>query len=97
MISKLPQVEYVEKVNDTLDAVTKFHEIRPDVVVMDVSMPTVTGIVLLEKIKRNYPASKILVFSDNPIPLYRKICMDAGADFFLDKSTEFNKLPELLK
>jgi len=31
-----------------------------------------------------------------PYPAYRQKCLQAGADFFLDKSTEFDQIPELI-
>jgi DNA-binding NarL/FixJ family response regulator len=37
------------------------------------------------------------MFTNYPYPQYRKKYMDAGADFFFDKSTEFDKITEILK
>ncbi len=34
---------------------------------------------------------------ENPFPPYRKRCMEGGADFFFDKSTEAEKIVEVLK
>ena len=38
-----------------------------------------------------------MILTNFPYPPYRKKCADAGADFFFDKSTEFDKIPEVLK
>jgi hypothetical protein len=37
------------------------------------------------------------MLTNYPYPQYRKKCKDAGADFFFDKSTEFDKITEVLK
>ncbi len=37
------------------------------------------------------------MLTNYPYPQYRKKCMDAGADFFFDKSTEFHKVIDVLK
>jgi len=39
----------------------------------------------------------VIVFTNYPYPQYRRKCIDAGADFFFDKSTEFDKVTEVLK
>jgi len=97
MISELPEVSRVEWSGDTLDAVTRLPESSPDVVVIDVSMPPVTGIDLIEKIKRDHPAIKIVVLTDSYYPMYQRECLGVGADYFLDKSNDFERLPDLLR
>ena len=37
------------------------------------------------------------MLTNYPYPQYRKKCMNGGADYFFDKSTEFNKITEVLK
>ena len=51
----------------------------------------------LEVIKKNKLCSNVIMFTNYPYPQYRRKCMDLGADFFLDKSTDFEKLTEVLK
>jgi len=38
-----------------------------------------------------------VMLTNYPYPQYRKKCMDAGADYFFDKSNEFHKVAELLQ
>ena len=42
------------------------------------------------------PSCVVIIFTNYPYPQYRKKCMEAGADFFFDKSMEFEKIPEVL-
>jgi len=39
----------------------------------------------------------VIILTNYPYPGYRQKCMNAGADFFLDKSTEFDQIPELFE
>ncbi|GAI28344.1 unnamed protein product, partial [marine sediment metagenome] len=55
------------------------------------------GIKVLEAIKKNLQSPKVIIFTNYPYPQYRKRYMDAGADFFFDKSTEFEKLVDTVK
>jgi DNA-binding NarL/FixJ family response regulator len=39
----------------------------------------------------------VIILTNYPYPGYRQRCLNAGADFFLDKSTEFDQIPKLLE
>jgi len=56
-----------------------------------------SGIDVLQDIKQGHAAPIVMILTNFPYPQYRKKCADAGADFFFDKSTEFDKVPEVLK
>ena len=60
-------------------------------------MPGGSGIDVLREIKQNNQTPLVIVLTNYPYPQYRRKCMDAGADFFFDKSTEFDKVTEVLK
>ena len=60
-------------------------------------MPGASGINRLHEMKKDKPAPIIMILTNYPYPQYRKKCADAGADYFFDKSTEFDKVPEVLQ
>jgi DNA-binding NarL/FixJ family response regulator len=60
-------------------------------------MPGGSGIDVLSKIKKDRSAPMVIVLTNYPYPQYRKKCMDCGADFFFDKSTEFGKVIEVIE
>jgi DNA-binding NarL/FixJ family response regulator len=39
----------------------------------------------------------VLICTNYPYPQYREECIAAGANYFLDKSAEFEKIPEILR
>jgi hypothetical protein len=39
----------------------------------------------------------VIMLTNYPYPQYRKKCLGLGADYFFDKSTEFEKVTELFK
>ena len=47
---------------------------------------------LLEHIKKLHKGIVTIMLTNYPINQFRKKCFDAGADFFFDKSTEFEKV-----
>jgi len=97
MLSELPEAEVVGQATNSSEAISSIQELHPDVVILDIRMPGGSGIDVLRTIKKNDSAPRVIVLTNYPYPQYRKACMDAGAEFFLDKSTEFEKVTELIK
>lgn len=97
VISETPGVELAGQARDTTAATRSILKLRPDVVILDVRMPPGSGVDVLQTIKRLGPPPKVIVLTNYPYPQYRKRCMDAGADYFLDKSADFEELEPLLK
>ncbi len=60
-------------------------------------MPGGNAIDLLREIKRNNQTLPVIVLTDYPYRQYRRKYVDAGADFFFDKSTEFDQVMAALK
>jgi DNA-binding NarL/FixJ family response regulator len=93
-IAGLQGVEIVGQAGDVPGAQKSIRELNPDVVILDVHMPGGRGIEVLQSIKKEKPATVVIVFTNSPE--YREKCINLGADFFLDKTTEFDKIPEIL-
>ncbi len=97
LLSRIEGIEIAGQAEDSPGAVEAIERLKPDVAVLDIRMPGGDGILALETIKRNKVSPKTIMFTNYPYPQYRKKCMDAGADYFFDKFTEFEKLVETLK
>ena len=97
MLSEIEGIEIIGQAKDSLDAIESIQKLNPHVVILDIRMPRINGIKVLEAIKKNNQSPKVIIFTNYPYPQYRKRCMDAGADFFFDKSTEFEKLIDTVK
>lgn len=71
----------------------------PDVLIIDIKLPGLSGIEFINKIKQDYPESNpLIIFLTNmPNATYKQACMDIGADYFLDKSRDFLMLPEIIE
>lgn len=61
---------------------------------MAIQMPEGSGFDALKHIKQNSDAPIVIVLTNHPE--FRQSCLDAGADYFLDKSIEFEQIPDIL-
>jgi DNA-binding NarL/FixJ family response regulator len=97
MLDELAGVEIVGQAENVAEAISAIGNLKPDVVILDIRMPGGSGIDVLENIKQNDSALLVIILTNYPYPGYRQKCLQAGADFFLDKSTEFDQIPELFE
>ena len=97
ILDELAEVEIVGQAETVAEAISAIGELRPDVVILDIRMPDGSGIDVLQTIKQDDPAPAVIVLTNYPYPAYRQKCLQAGADFFLDKSTEFDQIPDLIE
>ncbi len=97
LLSELPGIELAGQAQDAPQAKEMIRSVKPDVVILDIQMPGGSGVDVLESIERNGTRPVAIMLTNFPYPQYRKRSMDGGAEFFLDKSTEFQKLEGVLK
>ncbi|GAB4549375.1 MAG: hypothetical protein Kow0063_44250 [Anaerolineae bacterium] len=97
MLSELKDVELVGQANDANEALEIIRRLRPDVAILDIRMPGGGGIRVLETIKQEDSSPLVIILTAYPYPQYRKRCLQAGADYFADKNTEFDSVGELLE
>jgi len=97
MIEELAGIEVVGQAENVAEAISAIRNLQPDAVILDILMPGGSGIKVLQNIKQAGAGPMVIILTNYPYPVFRQKCMQAGADFFLDKSTEFNQIPELFE
>jgi len=97
MALDLPEVDVVGQAEDAPGSVDAIRQAQPDVVILDIRMPGGSGIEVLRRLKRMTPAPAVIMLTNFSYKQYRATCEAAGADFFLDKSTEFDQIPLALE
>ena len=97
MLSELPGIEIIGHAQNVPDALSAIKKLNPDVVILDIRLPGGNGMDVLQDIKQKKGAPMVIILTNYPYPQYRKKCLGLGADYFFDKSTEFEKVTELFK
>jgi CheY-like chemotaxis protein len=81
---------------DGAEAISAYFELRPDVIVMDISMPVMTGIEAARVILAEDPAARIVLFSASFGPSDRAEAAAIGVLECVDKR-DFARLPDLVR
>ena len=80
-------IEIVAVANNGVSALEKIEELQPDLVMIDLELPDVNGITLIEIIKQRYPQTKTLILSNHQEQKYITRAIIAGAKGYLLKTT----------
>lgn len=77
------------------DGLEMLEENKPDILILDINLPDTNGIELLRLVKNKYPATIVIMLTNQGGDYYRQLCLKIGADHFIDKSKDFDLLPEI--
>lgn len=96
LVSELDNALVIGQADNSREAMEEIRRLRPEVVILDIQMPDGSGIDLLKAIKQERLATIVIMLTNHVYPQYREKCAELGADFFLDKSQDFDRLHEIL-
>lgn len=97
LLSSIKDLQVVGQAENTIEAKILIKELNPDVVLLDLRMPGGIGIDILSNIKEYNPKIKIIILTNYHFPQYKEKCLSSGADYFLSKSEEYDKILEIIE
>ena len=92
LLSADPKFEIVGEADDGREAVRQVEKLIPDLVVMDLSMPRMTGMDAIREIKRRHPVTKIIALTVHKAEEYLRNTLQAGADGYVLKDATHEEL-----
>lgn len=96
MIEATHEHEIVGQAATQDEAVAGITATRPDVGIFDIQLQRGSGIDALAEVKRAVPGLVGIVMSNYATPQHMKASADAGAQYFLDKCADFERITEIL-
>jgi DNA-binding NarL/FixJ family response regulator len=99
LVAMLKEVKVIKKIFTATDydtALDVLQKTKTDVILLDIQLPDKNGIHLLKHIVYHFPKIKVIVLSNLVSDYYQKLCKKEGACFFIDKSKDFDKIPEVI-
>lgn len=97
LLSDVQGVEIAGQTGEVTDAIEAIRITKPDIVVLDIRLSNGCGLDVLREIRRCESSAVVIIFTNDSFPQSRQRCIDAGADFFLDKAAEFERLIDIFK
>ncbi|MGB5986144.1 MAG: response regulator transcription factor [Desulfobacterales bacterium] len=85
-------IEIVGEAKDGLEAIRKIRKTKPDLVLLDLSMPKMNGISVAKEVKRESPQVKIMILSIHEAEPFVVEAFNAGADGYCVKDASRQEL-----
>ncbi|MHA6195233.1 response regulator [Pseudomonas wadenswilerensis] len=89
--------EVIGEAHDGVSAVSMSQEHSPDVVILDLGLPRLDGLSVLERLRALDPPPRIMVFTGLPPRLFANRCIEAGASAFVRKDEDLQILVGALR
>ena len=87
-----PDLEVIGEVEDGREAVRSAEMLKPDLMLMDLSMPRMSGMEAIREIKKRCPDTKIIVLTVHKTEEYVLASLEAGADGYILKDATHAEL-----
>ena len=97
LASDIAGIEVTGQSGNPFDALNSIKSEHPDIVILDIRLPGISGIEVLKDIKQESPAPIVIMITNYPYRQYRQGCMSAGADYFFSKIDEFEMIGQTLR
>jgi DNA-binding NarL/FixJ family response regulator len=92
LLALAADIDVVGEAANGKDAITEVGRLAPDVVLMDMAMPVMTGLEATRRIRREYPGSRVLALTQYDDSEYVIPLIEAGARGFISKMAAFSEL-----
>ena len=79
-------LQIIDTAGDGAEAIEKAHQLQPNLVLLDVGLPGMSGIETATHIRRVSPGSKIIFLSENDCEMVKEMALGAGASSYVLKS-----------
>ena len=92
-----PGIKVVGEAEDGSSAIAMVEKHRPEIVLMDISMPVLDGIEATRIIRSKFPGTKVLVLTMHAVEIFSDRAYQAGACNLLPKDCSKNELFRAIK
>lgn len=97
LIEESNDIEIVEQAKNCKEAIHYITNNSYDIVILDISLPDGSGLFVLKKIKQYKPETRVIMLTNYPFLQYKTKCKELGAEYFLHKLNDFNRIPDVIR
>lgn len=96
LIDGIDGIEVVGEAGTPGEAIDGIRRTHPDYVLLDYQLVGGTGVDVLRAVHPDAPDIAFIVLTNHATAQHRRACLDAGASYFFDKSTEFGRVRSVI-
>lgn len=96
-IRAIEGAELVGEAGTVGGAIEGIRSTRPSAVILDLQLEDGSGLEVLRAVRPAVPAAHVAVLTNYATDQHRRASLDAGAEFFLDKSSDFPRIREIIQ
>lgn len=97
LLTGLRDIAVVGQAGDGQEAVRLIAELKPDVVLMDISMPGMNGVTATTRVTKDYPPARVIVLSMHVDPSFVRQALAAGAAAYVLKGADRRELETAIR
>lgn len=97
LLQNEPDIEVIGEAGTGREALKLIRQLKPDVVLMDISMPDMTGLEATQIIKKSYPEVKVIALTVHESETYLKRMMQVGANGYIVKRAAARELTTVIR
>lgn len=99
LLNQIPQTEVTIEAKDGNELLEKMaqHPHPPDLIILDLNMPGLSGVETMSVLKKNYPGVKVMVLSVYNDENFVAYLTELGADAYLFKDSESEKIRQTIR
>ena len=95
LLQDIEGLEIEALVEDGVQAMIMFSKINPDIVILDLMIPRMNGLDVLRSIRSKGNKAIVIILTNYDQSYFRDRCAELGANYFLDKSADFEKVYQI--
>lgn len=97
LLGELPNVDVVAEAGDGHEAIRLVRELKPDIALVDVSMPGLSGLDVASRVRKEHPETRVVIVSMHADREYVRMALAAGASGYLLKQAARGELEKALE
>jgi DNA-binding NarL/FixJ family response regulator len=97
LLNTIEGVEVIAEAGDGREALRLIKELRPDIALLDITMPDLSGLEVLKESKKEFPDLRVIILTVHEAGEYAMEALRAGAAGYLPKSAAANELQVAIK
>src|SRR5215813_2942388 len=95
MLREIEGIGLIGEAGNAADAIAGIRKLEPSVVILDIQIAGGSGIEVLSAVRQDHRPPVVIMLTNHPYRQYREKCMALGADYFLDKTRDIDRLAEI--